>query len=366
MNSPLRSLLYHPVPDPVTSCQDPPLTPAALRRHPEQLRSGGIRSSSAPPATGRLTDQRRRNPRPVAGFVVRVRKCGLCRLQRHRESRRRQLEPWRRSAHRTPVLCSSLPQDGGARLPARSARGGRPLRRGPTTLGAYGAAARGFLRGPRNVSPTSSGSGPGLRRALAPQLYRRFSGNGPRRPLPPVPVPARSPAAARPAPHRPPPFSRRAPRPEVAAVPFPSPLRLGGGPAPVLLLSPVLLPLPPSLTVGSGCGISPPPPKVSAAPRRHFLLATAPESWAGPLLPRYHRDGYGGQPLPRTATAPRFAHGSRRTSADTSSSPKLSSARALPHSWALGGKPAALHCLPWALARWAEVLPHGPVSRAEV
>lgn len=163
----------------------------------------------------------------------------------------------------------------------------------------------------------------------------------------PPPRPSPQPCG-RPGPHRPPPFSRRAPRPEVAAVPFPPPLRRSGGPAPALLLSPVLLPLPSSLTVGSGCGISPPPPKVSAAPRRHFLLATAPERWAGPLLPRYHRDGYGGQPLPRTATAPRFAHGSRRTSADTSSAPRPSSARSLTAGrWAGNPRPLSASPQPW-------------------
>lgn len=313
---------------------------AALRGHPEQQRSARNRPLNGPaaekPSSG--SGIRRTGPKmrfmsvaasqrispPSVGTVTSLGSSHACPLlvspPRWRSPPSCPLRPRRPSSPPRPNHVRSL-RGGGSGLPP-----------GPPQCVAD-------LLWKRARPPTCP------RPAAVPTVHwKRAAPPPPPRPRP-RPQPCGRPARTAP-PARPPPFSRRAPRPEVAAVPFPSPLRLGGGPAPVLLLSPVLLPLPPSLTVGSGCGISPPPPKVSAAPRRHFLLATAPESWAGPLLPRYHRDGYGGQPLPRTATAPRFAHGSRRTSSDTSSSPKLSSARTLPHNWALGGKPAAFHCLP--------------------
>lgn len=189
------------------------------------------------------------------------------------------------SAHNRPLL--PPPQHGAARLPARSARGRRPLRSGPTTLGAHGAAAFSFLGGPRIESPTSSGTGPGP--PARPWPRSRADG-----PLKRGRAALRRGPRSRPDPRHPPAsiFSSRpkAPRPEEAAAPFPRPLRRSGGPAPFLPHPvPVLLRLPPSLTRGEGVGmswrVSPWPPQVSLEPGRHFLLANTPERWAGTHLP---------------------------------------------------------------------------------
>lgn len=117
---------------------------------------------------------------------------------------------------------------------------------------------------------------------------------------------------------RPPPFSswaqRRPGRSRLQPL-FRDPFRSSRGPAPFLLpsrCSSGCLPHSPRGRGGEDERISPRRTKVSDEPSRHFLLATAPERWAGTLLPRYHRDRYGGGRIPRV---PRFAHGPRRTGA---------------------------------------------------
>ncbi|XP_040432300.1 translation initiation factor IF-2-like [Cygnus olor] len=73
----------------------------------------------------------------------------------------------------------------------------------------------------------------------------------------------------------------------------------------------------PSLTAGRGRGSRRRRRRRGAQPRRAAISSSQPlrSAGRGPLLPRYHRHRHGGQPPPRAPTAPRFAHGSRRTRA---------------------------------------------------
>lgn len=346
----------------LTDKGDPPPSPRENKRH---LKAGNFHSHppKIPPTPGRVLGRVSAVPRgeehrggapglpPHAatrrgrGGEPLVRYQGNGETQRERRLKsvvtsRRSLPAYDVDRLRAQPSSPFPPQHGGARLLARSARGGRPLRSGPTTLWAYGAAAFSFLRGPRIESPTSSGTGPGLRRARALQPHRRSPENRPRRsPQRPPSTPSPPPGALRPPWPAPParlhflvepkgvqagggglPFS--ATSPPQAAVPLPFSSRPGASPVASLTHR------------GEGWGISPPPPRVSAEPSRHFLLATAPERWAGALLPRYHRNRHGGQRLPR---APRVAHGSRRTSVGVGSASRPGGARCLT-AWRWAGR----------------------------
>lgn len=63
-------------PSPSPSANTRNLVPGPTPEPRPRMRSGGVPRSSAPPAPRRLTDPRRRNPRPVAGCVERDRKGG--------------------------------------------------------------------------------------------------------------------------------------------------------------------------------------------------------------------------------------------------------------------------------------------------
>lgn len=195
--------------------------------------------------------------------------------------------------------------------PSRPLRPGRrPLRSGPTALSAHGAAASGSLRGLEGGGEPALSRRPPLEPGQASGVPVACSRTGgllkTGRATPPPHSPSAIPPAALTRTTRPPPFSsraRRRPGRRRRLPLFRDLLRRRCDPVPFLLPSRCFSGCLPHSPRGGVRGIS--PPRASAEPSRHFLLATAPERWAGTLLPRYHRDRAGDQRLPR-APAPRF------------------------------------------------------------